>query len=155
MSTTTTKTIKINGHEYELPPLTIKQNKHVEPLVAKHAEFFVRVLQQDNIGLHDLTEERSEDFTTIVFYAMTRIMPALTRKDFDEWPIGMREILQALGPCLVQSQLFREAAAATATIQAKAAAAAAAAAAAGAPPTAPGEQPTTGEAASPSTGTGS
>ncbi len=101
-------TITLAGTEYVIPPLAIKQNRHVEVLAARHFDFFTGVSRRgDKVNLLDITEQQAEDFQRIVYYAITRDRPNLTLAEFEALPISMREIMLALPVCLNQSGLFK------------------------------------------------
>lgn len=105
-----TMKITLGGVDYQIPALVIKQNRHVEPLAVKHGEYFLNVMREGGkVKLLHLNDEQAEDFTRIVYHALTRVQPGLTWAQFEEMPITMREILGALPACLQQSGLFREA----------------------------------------------
>jgi adenylylsulfate kinase-like enzyme len=57
--------ITLAGREYAIPKLAIKQNRHVEILVARNRDYFAR---RDQKGLYDLTEEQAEDFQKIIYH---------------------------------------------------------------------------------------
>ena len=119
--------IKLAGVDYEIPPLAIKQNRHVEVLSARHLEYFAAISRNDGkVKLLDITEEQADDFTRIVYHAVTRARPDIKYDAFEAMTISMREIVLALPVCLTQSGLFKPATEAA---------------------------PPTGEAAPPSTGT--
>lgn len=102
--------ITVAGQTFTIPKLAIRQNRHVEPLAQKHADYFRHVQQAGgHINLLDLTEEQAADFTKIVYHALTRAKPDLTFAQFEEMPISMREIMLALPVCLQQSGLFKAA----------------------------------------------
>ena len=123
--------IKLGDTEYVIPKLAIKQNKHVEPLVAKHLQFFLDAKNKiATKAILQLTEQEAEDFTKIVYYCVTRGKPELTWEQFEALPLSMKDIMLSLPTCVQQSGLF--------TTQAAA-----------------GGNPAPGEAPSPLTGTGS
>jgi hypothetical protein len=102
--------IKLAGVEYVIPPLAIKQNRHVEVLAARHLNYFAAVRRSgDRVRLLDIPEEQAEDFQRIVYFAITRARPALTLEAFEELPVSMLEIMAALPVCLAQSGLFKPA----------------------------------------------
>lgn len=117
--------VTLAGQQFAIPKLAIRQNRYVEPLAAKHNDFFIRIFRDGSVNLLHLTEAQSEDFTKIVYHALTRATPDLTWEQFESMPISMREIMAALATCLQQSGLF---------------------AAAGAPPTGEALQPSIGTA---------
>ncbi len=123
----TDQKITLAGVEYVIPPLAIKQNRHVEVLAARHLDYFNRA-RSTRINLLDLTDQEAEDFQRVVYHAITRGRPDLTWEAFEELPISMREIMLALPVCINQSGLFKPATEAA---------------------------PPPGEATGPSTGTGS
>lgn len=103
-------TITLAGVTYEIPALAIRQNKHVEPLAAKHLDYFGSVQRNDGrIRLLEITEEQAEDFQKIVYHAVTRATPSLTYEAFQELPISMKDIVLALPVCLSQCGLFKPA----------------------------------------------
>lgn len=102
--------ITLAGVEYEIPPLAIKQNRHVEVLAARHLAYFAAISRNDGkVKLLDLTEEQAEDFTRIVYHAITRARPDIKFDAFEATSISMREIVLALPVCLAQSGLFKPA----------------------------------------------
>ena len=102
--------ITLAGVEYEIPPLAIKQNRHVEVLAARHLAYFASARDRSGrVNLLDITEEQAEDFQRIVYHAITRTRPELTLEAFEDLPISMLEIMAALPVCLNQSGLFRPA----------------------------------------------
>ena len=101
-------TITLAGVDYQIPKLAIKQNRHIEPLAIKHSEYFVGVIQnKGQVRLLNLTPEQALDFTTIIYWAITRAKPEMTLAQFEDLPISMREIMVALPVCLQQSGLYR------------------------------------------------
>lgn len=104
-------TIVLAGREYAIPQLAIRQNRHVEVLAARHRDYYVRAYKANGeLMLLDLTEGEATDFSEIVYWALTRALPTLTKEQFEAMPITMTEVMTALPACLVQSGLFKVAA---------------------------------------------
>lgn len=107
---TDTVKIKLGGVEYDIAPLTIKHLRHVEPLVARHSDYFLRVMQAEGkVMLLDLTDQEAVDFSLIAYHVLTKARPDLTLEQFEALPIKMREVMEALPAMLKLSGLFRDA----------------------------------------------
>jgi hypothetical protein len=106
--------IALAGMTYAIPLLAIKQNRHVEPLAAKNRDYFIGIYNAGGkVNPLDLTEQQAEDFTRIVYYALTRAAPDLTYAQFEAMPISMKDIIAALPTCIMQTGLYKPAAEAT------------------------------------------
>lgn len=101
----TDPTITLAGVSYTIPPLVIRQNRHVEPLIFRHRDYFL-----GKLTLTDFSEEMARDFTLIVYHTLTRARPDLTFEQFEDMPVSMAEIMRALPVCLRQTGLFKPAA---------------------------------------------
>lgn len=100
--------IKLAGKEYEIPEMAIRQNRRIEVLALKNRDYFIR--GRGLAGLAEITEDQAEDFTRIVYHALTRTLPALTYEEFETWPLSLMDIVIVLPTCLAQTGLFKPAA---------------------------------------------
>lgn len=91
-------TIVLAGKSWPVPHLAPRQNRIVGPLLIERIR-----------GISKLTTEAVDDLTTIAFWALQRGHRALTREEFDEMPVGIDELLAALGVIGKQTGLFRDA----------------------------------------------
>ncbi|HWE05186.1 MAG TPA: hypothetical protein VG274_00670 [Rhizomicrobium sp.] len=85
-------TITIAGREWRIPPLAPRQNRVVLP------------------GLMRLGKEPAEQYGTlldIVFAALTRAHPSMTREEFDDWPIATWELVESIPVIARQTGLLR------------------------------------------------
>ena len=97
--------VPLGGVAWPIPRLAQKQNKRVTPLIVKHR----KALRKMNLGqdaLDALTEEAIEELGTVVYVALTRGHPDMTRAEFDDMPIGVLEILAAFPVVAAQTGLF-------------------------------------------------
>ncbi len=85
-------TITIAGREWRIPPLAPRQNRVVLP------------------GLMRLGKEPAERYETlldIVFAALTRARPSITREEFEDWPIATWELVESIPVIAKQTGLLR------------------------------------------------
>lgn len=113
-------TVTLNGQKWPIPKLAPKQNVVVVPLVLElvpdlmDAIDFVEVngekKQRMNIVRlsHTLTAEGMHKLYTIAFTALTRAHKELTREEFDEWPLGTIECVEAVILIARQTGLLRD-----------------------------------------------
>ena len=80
--------IIVAGRAWPMPPLAPRQNRIVVPLlVAGSADY--------------------ESLSTVVFTALTRAHPALSRSEFDEWPVPYYELVDAVSAIAQQTGMVK------------------------------------------------
>jgi hypothetical protein len=116
----TVPTVVLNGQKWPIPKLAPKQNEVVVPLVLElvpdlmDAIDFVEVdgVKKQRMNLVRLSRTLSpkgmHDLYTITFTALTRAHKELLREEFDEWPLGTMETVEAVIVIAKQTGLLRE-----------------------------------------------
>jgi hypothetical protein len=122
------KVIVLCGREWIVPPLGMRQNRVVVPLVwkiqpirqraalsaleleaAKKSEDGARILEAEKndvaVAQEILSEEVLGDLTQLVFVALTRAYD-ITLDEFLDLPIDPRELMRAFEVISLQTQLF-------------------------------------------------
>jgi hypothetical protein len=113
-------TVTLNGQKWPIPKLAPKQNEVVVPLVLElvpdlmDAIDFVEVdgVKKQRMNMVRLSRTLSpkgmHDLYTIAFTALTRAHKELLREEFDEWPLGTMETVEAVIVIAKQTGLLRE-----------------------------------------------
>jgi|SRR5579862_1712326 len=103
--------IRIAGREWPVPPLAIRQNAKVQPLLVSVMPVLERLPVE---GLSSMTEQVMTDLATIAYWCLDRghnepppKAPALTRAAFDEWVVTLPELIGAAGVAARQTGLYR------------------------------------------------
>lgn len=104
------KHIVLAGRSYPIPPLAIKQLRHVVPAVLKVIPSFVGLTalqagadwRQYAAALAQVDNQTIEALTEMVFWSLTRAHPKLTRAEFDDMEVGLRELIDAI-PVIVDA----------------------------------------------------
>jgi hypothetical protein len=91
------------GERWPIPHLTLGKNRRLQPLFAKAA---AHILAPDT-KMADLTGDDFDTLVEITYVALTQAHPTLTREEFEELPIGMVEMVAAIGTIMEQSKLYR------------------------------------------------
>ena len=86
--------IVVAQHEWRVPLFAPRQNRIVVPALMQ---------------LGTRVEGRYDLLLDIVFAALTRTHPQITRTEFDDWPVATHELLAALPVIAQQTGLTREA----------------------------------------------
>lgn len=113
-------TVTLNGQKWPIPKLAPKQNEVVVPLVLElvpdlmDAIDFVVVDGEKKQRMNmvrlarTLSPKGMHDLYTIAFTALTRAHKELLREEFDEWPIGTMECVEAVLVIAKQTGLLRD-----------------------------------------------
>jgi hypothetical protein len=88
-----TPKIEWAGKDWPIPLLAPKQNRHVLPAImrVRHKVRTINVATAEPIS-----EDDFEDLSKIVYWGLKRAHPDLTRDDFDEVSMPMKEMLKAM-----------------------------------------------------------
>jgi len=97
-----TTTITIGDQDWPLPKLGPKQNRIIVPkltVILPHilASAKVEGGSMDKLASY-LSQDHYDTMLEIVFTALTRGSPDLTREEFDDLPLGTLEMINALTP---------------------------------------------------------
>lgn len=92
-----TATISIAGKQWPIPLLAFRQNKMIVPILIR--------LGKPNV-LTEITEATMNDLGTMVFIALSRAHPTLTRDEFENWPIRSFELIGALDVIATQTGIL-------------------------------------------------
>lgn len=97
--------IAIDGVEWPVPKLAIAQNVVIVPLIPKIMPALPSKEQPD---IDRLTQEILGDMTGMAFEALRRGHPDLTRAEFDQMPLGIAELVDAMNVIALQTGLVRQ-----------------------------------------------
>lgn len=123
-----TLTIDLEGVKWPVPKLAPKQNEIVVPLILRTVPRIMRSIkvvppaegevidptkprktQMDLALLADaLTEQGMRDLGTIVFWALERGHPTLTKDEFENMPIGTLDMIEAVMVISKQTGVIRQ-----------------------------------------------
>lgn len=107
-------TITLAGQEWPVPTLAPRQNRVVVPGLLEVIPQIIRARSDapDASGLAQLARYLDtatyDRLAEIVYTALTRANPALSREAFDDLPIGTAELIGALNPIARAAGLYRE-----------------------------------------------
>lgn len=104
LSDETIPRVRLAGCEWPIPPLAIRQNKHVLPLVLKWELALRGAATHDERAALVLAPERVEDFQRIVFWGLDRGHRTLTIEEFEEWPMSLGELFDAAMVVVAQTK---------------------------------------------------
>lgn len=91
--------VTLDGKDWPIPKLAIKQNKVILPLLAKIGfPRFVAALE---------TADGIDACSTILLTALQRAHPELTRADLEDMPIGSLELGMAMTAIATQTGAYR------------------------------------------------
>jgi hypothetical protein len=90
-------TVTLDGKQWPIPPLSIKQNRKVVPIIAR------RLVAEDG----PMTEEIMDDLAMVVFLGLQRGHKELTREEFDEMAISPTQLKDAVAVVTRQSFMFK------------------------------------------------
>lgn len=118
--------ISLGGRDFHIPPLAVKQNrvvvgglKTIMPMLAAFEKFAVEAkaaaadgkIDSAEAGFAMLASFPVEDgafdaLASIVYAALTRAYPSLSKAEFDDMPLGVDELLMAVPVIMAQSFAF-------------------------------------------------
>lgn len=109
-------TIKLAGRDWEIPVLSIKQNRVVIPNFLKFMPAFARislaVAEKDTNPLWwatlDLSTEDMDRMCDALYAALTKKYPGMARNEFDNMEASLEEIFQALPVIAKQTGILKE-----------------------------------------------
>jgi hypothetical protein len=108
------QTITLAGRHWPIPTLAPRQNRIVIPALLEVIPKIIcaRSEASDGTGFSQLARyldtQTYDRLTEIVFMALTRAHPALTRAEFDDMSIDTAELLAALNPIARAAGLYRD-----------------------------------------------
>lgn len=100
----TTPTISWAGKEWPVPLLAPKQNRQVIPAAMRSRASITKVIG----GQEPLTTEEYDDLSLIVFYGLKRAHPNLTRDQFDDTPLSIRDLMVAVTVVSQQTGIMKK-----------------------------------------------
>lgn len=92
--------IHIDGVEWPIPKLSMEQIEIVVPVIMQNMHMLATPSK--------LTKETMREFGTAIFLALRRGHPSLTRVEFDEFAIGLFDIIEILPIVAKQSGCLRK-----------------------------------------------
>ena len=96
--------ITLGGKEWTIPPLAIKQNRIIDPLIMSLIPFFTNV--SDGKSMTGLAQAEYDALLTITYTALTRGEPSLKREEFEELQISLPELVEAFSVIAQQTGIF-------------------------------------------------
>jgi hypothetical protein len=108
----TIPTITLAGKQWPVPQLAPRQNRIVVPALLEIVPKIVEArAQAGNTGLGEvayyLDTAIYDRLTDVVYFALTRAHPQLSRAEFDDMPIDTTELFAALSVIASQAGLLR------------------------------------------------
>jgi len=105
------RTITLAGREFAVPPLPIRINRQVYPIVRElsavptdeAADCFLRRLANSQGSIDAVTDAEWSQLIEMAFLAATAADQAMTREQFDALPITPPELLAAFFPVRLQT----------------------------------------------------
>ena len=97
--------VVLGGRSYPVPPLAIKQLRRVVPAVMKVIPSFVGLsaLQAGGASwdamasqLAHIDQTTIDALTDMVYWSLTRAHPSLTRDEFDNMEVTLKELVEAI-----------------------------------------------------------
>jgi hypothetical protein len=85
-------TVTLAGLTWPIPKLAIKQNEIILPILLRRAPQLAALAA----GQGGMTTEFVHDCSTIVYWGLTRGHKGFTREEFDDMPIEVTEVLNAV-----------------------------------------------------------
>jgi hypothetical protein len=104
----TDATISLGGSSWSVPPLAVKQNKIVDPLIISLLPIFSK-WKEDPGSISKIGHEQYENLITIAYTAITRAKPEFTRAQFDDLPVTLPELIAAFSIVAQQTGIFAKA----------------------------------------------
>lgn len=114
-------TVSLAGFEWPIPLMAPRQNRVIIPeilSIAPKVAKFAPILQGQTLDLEESIAIMSamdtsllDSITNIVYTALTRAHPMLTREEFDEWPLPLSEQLKAIDVIAKQTGMMKQKAA--------------------------------------------
>jgi hypothetical protein len=86
--------VKLAGVDWPIPKLSIMINEIVLPLFIKH-KALLPGLAKGEMELAMSSRETIRDFSTVVYWGLTRGHEELTRDEFDKMPLEINEVFLA------------------------------------------------------------
>lgn len=116
MTQDATPTIRLGGKDWEIPVLSIKQNRVVIPNFLKFMPAFARIaLAVSKKGTDplwwaglDLETEDMDRMCDAIYAALTKKYPGMARNEFDNMEASLEEIFQALPVIATQTGILKE-----------------------------------------------
>jgi len=96
--------ITLAGKEWKIPKMALRQNRELQPLYGQIAPSILR----EGTRVDEITPEQLDILARIAFLAANRADPNLTEEEFEEMPVGLAELIEALMPIMIQSGLFKK-----------------------------------------------
>lgn len=106
------RTITLAGREWEVPVLAPKQNRIVVPALLELVPKMLRAREEAGASsfaqlARYLDAAAYDRLCDLVFAALTRARPDLTRAEFDESPIDTLELVEAVRTIAFQAGLLK------------------------------------------------
>jgi citrate synthase len=104
-----TPVVTIAGREWPIPVLAPRQNRIVVPGLLEIVPRLVEARKQAHGEWHFKLDTVAYDrLTDVVYHALTRATPELTRPAFDDMPVDTTEMITALFVIARQAGLFTQ-----------------------------------------------
>jgi len=97
--------ITLGGKEWTIPPLAIKQNRIIDPLIMGLVPFFTG-LSAGNGSITGMGQVEYDALLTITYTALTRANPTLRREEFEELQVNLPELVEAFSVIAQQTGIF-------------------------------------------------
>lgn len=88
---------------WKVPMLSARQNRLIDPLMIRLLPLFTQKAEK---GVPSLSNEDYESLQEIIFQAISKASPDLTREQFLELPVTLAEMMTALPIIAEQTGLF-------------------------------------------------
>lgn len=101
-SLNTEPTIVLGGEAFPIPALAFKQNRKIQPLLARVAPKII----DNGARIIDLTDQDVDDLLNIALIALSRAHPDVKPDSLDDMPVTVSELTMALLVVAQQTGLF-------------------------------------------------
>lgn len=95
--------VNFGGKAWPIPPLSFKQLRLINEKLGRLS----KVYYVDNRPMNDYTDEDLSDIGDILYVALTRAHPSLTRAEFDDMPTDRRELIFSFFTVMAQANGIR------------------------------------------------
>ena len=97
--------ITLGGRSFEIPPLAVKQNRIIDPLIISLLPVFSN-WSTDKASISKIEQKQYDDLLTIAYTAITRALPSFKKEEFEELPVTLPELIFAFTTIAQQTGVF-------------------------------------------------
>jgi hypothetical protein len=100
--------VTLGGKEFTVPLLVARENRIIDPIILKLLPIFANWQDNKNLVLSQIGEKEYDALHEMVFVAINRLQPEMTKEKLLDLPITLSELINSFSVIAKQTGIFEK-----------------------------------------------